>query len=495
MMDSHGKPYANLQTYAYPISLFLLALIVLARTLVPTLYTFDSAELATAAYTLGFSHAPGYPLYLLLAHAFIQLPFDLDVAGKVNLFSALCLAGAAVGVYFLLLRLYGERWLAFGASLVWVWSYYVWSVGIIAEVYAAQALTLAWTAWALIALHDRGWFAVLRGGVLYGLALAIHPGSVLFAPAVMLAYVFSGVRLSQSMIAGLVCILLFSATLLYFPVRYNAGVSFSLLGEYNSTGEFIPINLNTPEGVLSVVRGAQFDDLFFNVDDSLLVRTAQFGGWLMANFLGVGVLIGVAGMWALRERKRLLIVWLTAIIPFCLFYIPYGAPDIETMLVPLYLLWIIVFAVGWQWFSVAVGRQAIAALFAYAILLLIVNFPLVDGSQDVSVRQRAEIMLNTMPENALIFGGWFDVVPLEYLQTVEQVRPDVRLYNLFLFEDDTLSAFLESTLADGQIVIVGPQDLLAQLPLPPVRVSTMLFPVPEADIDSLRLEAYVVTAQ
>ncbi|MDX1995562.1 MAG: DUF2723 domain-containing protein [bacterium] len=493
-----------------PAGLFLLALVILRWTLVPTLYTFDSAELATAAYTLGLPHAPGYPLYMLLAHGFLQLPLGLDIAGRANLFSALCLAGAVVGLYALLLRLFGERWLALGTALVWLASYYVWSAGIVAEVYAAQALTLAWTGWALAALPQKTWRGALIGGALYGLALGVHPGSVLFAPAVALAYVLAGVRPVRCVGAGLICALIFGMALLYFPLRYSAGASFSLLGEYNAAGQFVPVDLTTPSGILWVLRGAQFDKLFFG-GGSLVDGLARLIGWLLANFLGLGVLVGVAGVWALRHRLRLLLVWLVAVVPFILFYATYGAPDVETMLLPLYLLWMLVFAAGWQWFSAAVGRQATFALFLYAAALLVVNFPLVDGSRDDSVRRRATYLMEALPPESVVFGGWFDVVPLEYQQIVEGARPDVRLMNLFLFEEPALEAYLETlwinggecrgeaclapTMRNRPIVILGARESVERLPLPVGRLQALTMDAPLDDIEALRLEAYRLVNQ
>jgi hypothetical protein len=55
----------------------------------------DSAELATAAATRGIPHAPGYPLFVLLAQPFVALPWP-DLAWRLNLSSAvyhaLCVA-------------------------------------------------------------------------------------------------------------------------------------------------------------------------------------------------------------------------------------------------------------------------------------------------------------------------------------------------------------------------------------------------------------------
>ena len=57
------------------------------RTMAPTVYGLDSAELTTGAYVLGIVHAPGSPLFLLLGHVFSWLPFG-DVGYRLNLLSA-----------------------------------------------------------------------------------------------------------------------------------------------------------------------------------------------------------------------------------------------------------------------------------------------------------------------------------------------------------------------------------------------------------------------
>ncbi|MBN1383999.1 MAG: DUF2723 domain-containing protein, partial [Elusimicrobia bacterium] len=67
---------------------FLLSFAVYLATLCPTVYVGDSGEFATAAYTLGITHPPGYPLYVILGKIFtIIIPFG-NIAYRVNLMSA-----------------------------------------------------------------------------------------------------------------------------------------------------------------------------------------------------------------------------------------------------------------------------------------------------------------------------------------------------------------------------------------------------------------------
>ncbi len=57
----------------------------------------DGPEIVTGIVTLGVIHPTGYPLFTLVAHAFVKLlPLDVQPCIKVSLFNALCGAGAAV---------------------------------------------------------------------------------------------------------------------------------------------------------------------------------------------------------------------------------------------------------------------------------------------------------------------------------------------------------------------------------------------------------------
>lgn len=71
---------------------FLLPFVLYLKTLAPTIYNLDSAELTTAAATGGLVRATGYPLYLLIGQLWAKLPIG-DVGYRFNLLSALFSAG------------------------------------------------------------------------------------------------------------------------------------------------------------------------------------------------------------------------------------------------------------------------------------------------------------------------------------------------------------------------------------------------------------------
>ena len=78
---------------------FLISLGFYLLTLCPTVYVGDSGEFTTAAYTLGITHPPGYPLYVLFGKIFtLIIPFG-NIAYRVNLMSAFFGALSCVIVY------------------------------------------------------------------------------------------------------------------------------------------------------------------------------------------------------------------------------------------------------------------------------------------------------------------------------------------------------------------------------------------------------------
>jgi hypothetical protein len=120
----------------------LTAFAVYAATLNPTVSHGDSGEMIAVAHTLGVAHPPGFPLYTLLAKLASLLPVG-TIAWRVNLFSALCDAGAA----FFLCRGVG-RWSGSPAAGVlaagaFAFSPIVWPYAVTAEVFALNNLFVA----------------------------------------------------------------------------------------------------------------------------------------------------------------------------------------------------------------------------------------------------------------------------------------------------------------------------------------------------------------
>jgi hypothetical protein len=87
-----------------PAGLFLGAFALYAATATSGAFWLDSSELAAAGVTLGVPHAPGHPLYVILAHGASLLPIG-SIGFRIAMLSALFGALAVVGLYRLTLQL------------------------------------------------------------------------------------------------------------------------------------------------------------------------------------------------------------------------------------------------------------------------------------------------------------------------------------------------------------------------------------------------------
>src|SRR5947208_5437584 len=94
---------------ALGVAVFAAALLLYVRTLAPSVLPGDYAEFQMCAAVLGVPHPTGYPLYILLGKLFTLLPVG-DVAYRVNLSSAMYMAGAAALLYASAARLATPLW-------------------------------------------------------------------------------------------------------------------------------------------------------------------------------------------------------------------------------------------------------------------------------------------------------------------------------------------------------------------------------------------------
>jgi hypothetical protein len=441
-----------------------LPLALYVRTAAPTVYGVDSAELATGSYILGITHPPGAPAYLLLAHAFTWLPIG-DVGYRVNLFSAVAGALAMYVLYHVLMRLGGDVLLALTTVWVIAFGYYVWTAAVAAELYAPQACVVA----ALIALALR-WRASESIPVFWalcllaGIGLGVHLSLVLMLPglAVLTLMPLRGVRRSaRVLLGGSVCGVLGAAIYAYVPIRALAELPL------NPARDYWHVDLATWSGFWWMISGAAFRQEFFAVrTPGLPAEIGVFAYRLWSNFLGVPVLFGIIGAAAgLRRQPWVHLGLLLMLLGHLGFFLCYGARDKETMFVPAYLIWGIWIGLGMRAAArtaapLLVGRRdapalAPAALLCIAALLVLINFPLADVSQDRSARDHAEALVDVLAPNAVFVGSWSDVRLLEYAQRVDGRRPDIALVDTFFAPPAERADAIAAALHAGHPVYVS----------------------------------------
>ncbi|MEO1663200.1 MAG: DUF2723 domain-containing protein [Chloroflexota bacterium] len=440
-----------------------LALVVVLQTTAPTIYYLaDSTEYALGAKTLGIVHAPGYGLYMLIAHLFTYLPLG-DTGYRVNLLSSLSLALAVMFTYAMLVAyLQGDRWIALGAALSVFWSFRVWVNGVAAEVYMPQLAALSACGWSLVVLYRseaRTVWRVLLTGALFGFAVALNPTSILFAPGIAVAFLMLRLPMWQDVVAGVLAIVIVLVSLVYFPVRYSMGTPYNVAGEYNADAELVLQDLTTVEGMYWLLSGQQFESLFFA--EGVVPSPGQLrevGVLFAGNFLYFGALLAVGGLYFMGEQNwRVLVAWLVFFLPYAWFFSTYGAGDRDTMFNPAMWLLAVPIAQSLVWVAAdsTMWVKAVVAL-TLPVAMLVVNFRIVDASDTFYMRERAQFITESMPDDAVVYGSWIDTTMVQYMQLVEGRRSDLETVNLYYFGNEAFLEHVAALPADiGQTLVLN----------------------------------------
>ncbi len=435
----------------------LLALAAYAATLAPAVFTLDSPELTAAAHTLGIVHSPGYPVYLLLGHLFLKLPLG-DAGWQMNLLSALAAAATVGLVAWLVQQISRSRLAGLVAGLGYGLCFYVWSMAVIAEIYTFQALLLAVALALLWQWRSRGRVAWLAGAAFTaGLAAANSPVAVLWWPGLLILALVTEQRrrlrlahwlgLAMALGAGL-------AFVLYLPLRSLAAPAFVYVGSYDALGRFQPLDLTRPANLLWYLSGRQFSWLMAPYTPAQLAgELLRFTSWLWAGFLGVGLPLGLWGVWRLSRQERSLAAGLLlAAMPFTLFLISYAAPDKEMMFAPFFVVWAILLGVGIAELNRVAPRPAAALTLLLPAALLLVNLRYVDVSQMTAPHDDSVTRLSQAAPGAVWLAHWGDASAMEYQQLVYGLRPDVQVINVFFINPDDLAALIGRSLRTGRAV-------------------------------------------
>ncbi|MDD1778595.1 MAG: DUF2723 domain-containing protein, partial [Candidatus Helarchaeota archaeon] len=318
-------------------------------TLAPTIYNLDSAELTTAAATLGITRATGYPLYTLMGHLWSKIPIG-DVGYRLNLFSAVF--GALT--IFIADRVFVKwkiSWMAsFGALGLLASAPYFWGLSLIAEVYTLHTALVAGILYCLVKWDEEPVLLNLVGvAALTGLSLTNHVSSVLLIPGIFWFLisshpkkVFNPRMMLPALLAGVVALSLY----IYLPIRSSMQPVFNYAGVYDEFGVFQPIPLNVWKGFWWLVTGQGFRNLMFAYPmQEVYSQVLLFCNELIRSFSLVGLGPGLFGFGLLIFRKRstgiLLLLWFLFVSGF---YINYRVLDKATMFLPCYLFWTIAIA-------------------------------------------------------------------------------------------------------------------------------------------------------
>jgi hypothetical protein len=442
MTIARQEPFHPARTDWLHAGLVALALFVLyAATSPRSVALEDDSLFVLSSYFLGIEHPPGYPLFTLIGHLFTYLPFG-SVAYRVHLASALfgALSGAAAWLCarFLIQGRLPAYVAAFGLGLSPVF----WSQSLIAEVYTLNTfffLVLVYLG--LQAARSAQAPNGQAGGVLpwmafvFGLSLSNHwPLMVLVAPA--FAVLLWPVRAELVRRLGLLSWLLILGLVPYGWMVFRSWKA-------------LPISFDGPLETLPEVwffiSRAGYAGIDQSVSADWLDRVKFFrflGGQLLLQFAVAGTLLaatGFAAQWRLLGHRAAAFLTaaflMTSAVLLLLLGFDYSAMTKHVFHVyplPAYAIVALWMGLGFAWLTHRYAlRRTHAAAAGAALLALILAMGARTNlltSHDWGARY-AQTILAMLPQNAVVLGqGEADLGPMAYFHMIENVRPDITLY-------------------------------------------------------------------
>ena len=409
------SPLPSLLTTLITLTIYLLTL---APDLTWANFGTDGGELITAAVTLGIPHPPGYPTYVLLGKLISFIPIG-TMAYRFNLFSAVCVAGAAGFITAIVGRTArgeqpvagdkGQKAGAIAAGLCLAFAPLVWGQAIITEVYGLNLLVVAALLWTLLGKRPSPTII----GLLFGLSLTTHLTSSLLLPLILsLTPRTQWSKLALGLPLGLL-------PLLTVPLIAH------------SSSPVIWGQPDTIKGWWWLISGSLYRPNLLTA--AWQSRLLPFTRLLLTQFTILTLPLTLPSLFTprpspLAPHPSSFALLLTTFLYF-LYTLTYNTHDAHISLLPAILI-----------LSILIG-YTLQHLGPFALILplalLLINFNEQNLREEQTIRPSAIQQLQTAPANAiLLMSGEGTLFTLWYFQHVEGLRPDLILVdeNLFAFD-------------------------------------------------------------
>jgi len=382
----------------------LVALAVYIRTLAPGLTDdVDTAMFQFVGRVLGVPHNPGYPLYVLLTHAFSYLPIG-SLAYRINLFSAL-FGALTVFLMFLVARQLGcRRVVSAAAALAFGFGQAFWSQSVIAEVYTLNAAIVAGVMLALLVWSEtrrQVWYFVAVA--LFAAGLGNHTTIIGFAPGIALFVLL----VDRRFVLRLRTIAATAAILTLGLLQY-----LFILLRSNQPGAYVESPATTPAKLLRVMLGGQFQDRLFAFGWHTLVteRVPRFIKTIFVpDMTWIGLTLAVAGAcWLLWRRTSAALLLIGGGAAILVFALNYSVIDTPVFLIPSLLVAWLLAGVGAErvasWLPARPWTSAATTALCLAIpaWLFAINFAPSDRSRDTNVEVTLDRLFDVLPDRASI---------------------------------------------------------------------------------------------
>jgi hypothetical protein len=446
MVSGQERPQAArspLVAYAAAaLPVFVVAVVLYARTLLPDVGFWDTAEFQAIGPVLGTAHPTGYPTYTLaawLASVVLQ-PFGNE-AYRANLLSALLMAGAAALLAIRVVQATRRPGLGLLAGTAFALTPVAWRWGLRADphplhVFLTALLLVLLGAWAECRERDpdRSGRWLLAAAIVFGLSLGNHALTLLLAPGIAVYVLLVAPRIlwrEPRLVLGSLAAAAGTTVLVYLYLPLRASMEPPL----------VYADPTSWDGFWYVVLGQQFQGHF--ALPPLAEVLAQAWQELVRNY-GLLAAVAVAGIpVGLVRHPRLTTVGLLSFGFTWLFALGYPNAQIERYyLVPLLVAamwlalaveaaWDVLGAAVWSARHERLVRLVAAAGGVLLVALLVLpaagRFAELDASSDTRGRDFLETTFAALEEDAVVVSWWSFSTPLWYGQHVEGRRPDVTI--------------------------------------------------------------------
>lgn len=522
-LDSTSAPARRWTLFALTWLTALAVFMIYLSTAAPNAWWGDGLELSTAAWVLGIPHPPGYPLFTILLHGWMNLLGWMDPGRAATLFNAICLALSAglLAGWFRRLILGDPAGLGAGAgcrcglaattfacalALFIAFARTVWEHATFVEVYPLTFLGIV----ILLRISDaqpanasRLWRRILALALVLGLLALNHYSFLAYLPlAAFIALDWTRPhprRRLQLLAAALALFLICLLGYLYLPLRAQSNP---------------PLNWGNPsnlERLAWTLSGGQFRTLKVGGEGPVFLRSlAEWLAWWAYQWIPAtrwdaplrlqpppapavlgGLFLVLTAGWglALLARRRLamaagLVAAILITLGFTLFY---RIPDIEPYILPALPAAALGWIVAGQWLAVHLQRQSprLAARPYWRILLLLGavvvasgHYSAIDKSWDDTPLLWSENVMAALPHEAVVLtGGDNDIYALWYRQIVLADRPDVPIIGTNFIFSGWYARYFESAGRPDLPVLIREQAPRGKLDFDVALLANVILPL------------------
>jgi tetratricopeptide (TPR) repeat protein len=396
----------------------------------------DSPETITAAYTLGISHPPAYPLHTMAAKIFTLIPVG-SPAFRVNIFSIFLGMLVLFVVYFiikqnmLLLFGYEHKIIIYFAIFIFAFSYIFWNQSLEAKggIYILNLLFFSLLLYLCLKLINTFDIKIYYlSSFIFGLSLSNHwPSMIIVLPVFGYFYLKERVNIGKKHIIIMFALFLIGLTpYLYLPLRAMCNPVLNL-GNPVTWSNFWWVILRAGYIVAPVFS---FDAYKYQIKEFINLFIGDFSIMWVLMFLGAYII------YKIYRKIFYLYLFLYAIIAF--FNVLYNHTEkeliwvIDNFLVPAQFIAFVFIVVGIMQMQIFLKQKMFKYGFLVVILIVIgfmgyKHHKVNTGRYNYIAYDFGNNILNTMEKDSVYLGeGDYFLMPVLYLQNIKKFRTDVK---------------------------------------------------------------------